>query len=38
LRLQAVYVRRQTQALAEQAKELGESTSKAAKDAATPKG
>jgi hypothetical protein len=38
LRLQAEYVRRQMQALTEQAKELGESTSKAAKDAATPKG
>ncbi len=38
LRLQAEYIRRQMQALTEQAKELGESTSKAAKDAATPKG
>src|SRR6266511_1862716 len=38
LRLQAEYVRRQMQALTEQAKELGESTSKAAKDAATPQG
>jgi phasin len=38
LRLQAEYIQRQMQALTEQAKELGESTSKAAKDAATPKG
>jgi phasin len=38
LRLQAEYITRQMQALTEQAKELGESTSKAAKDAATPKG
>jgi len=38
LRLQAEYIRRQMQALTEQARELGESTSKAAKDAATPKG
>jgi phasin len=37
LRLQADFIRRQMQVLAEQAKELGESTSKAAKDAATPK-
>jgi phasin len=37
LRLQADYIKRQVQALTEQAKELGESTSKAAKDAATPK-
>jgi phasin len=38
LRLQAEYIRRQMQVLTEQAKELGESTGKAAKDAATPKG
>jgi phasin len=38
LRLQAEYIRRQMEVLTEQAKELGESTSKAAKDAATPKG
>ena len=37
LRLQADYVKTQMQVLAEQAKELGESTTKAAKDAATPK-
>jgi phasin len=37
LRLQADYIRRQMQALTEQAKELGESTSKAAKDAAPPR-
>ncbi len=37
LRLQADYIKRQMQVLAEQAKELGESTSKAARDAATPK-
>jgi hypothetical protein len=37
LRLQADYIKRQMQALSEQARELGESTSKAAKDAATPK-
>jgi len=37
LRLQADYIRRQMQALHEQAQELGGSTSKAAKDAATPK-
>jgi phasin len=37
LRLQADYIKRQMQALTEQAKELGESTSKAAKDAPTPK-
>ena len=37
LRLQADYIRQQMQALHEQAQELGESTSKAAKDAATPK-
>ena len=35
--LQADYVRTQMQALSEQAKELGESTTKAAKDATTPK-
>ena len=35
--LQAEYVRTQMQALSEQAKELGESTTKAAKDATTPK-
>src|SRR5262249_35251486 len=37
LRLQADYIKRQMQALTEQARELGESTSKAAKDATTPK-
>ena len=37
LRLQADYIKRQMQTLTEQAKELGDSTSKAAKDAATPK-
>ena len=37
LRLQADYIKREMQALTEQARELGESTSKAAKDAATPK-
>src|SRR5215813_7089949 len=37
LRLQADYIKRQMQVLTEQARELGESTSKAAKDAATPK-
>ena len=37
LRLQTEYVKTQMQVLAEQAKELGESTTKAAKDAATPK-
>ena len=37
LRLQADYIRQQMQALHEQAQELAESTSKAAKDAATPK-
>jgi phasin len=37
LKLQADYVRTQMQALSEQAKELGESTSKAAKDATTPR-
>jgi phasin len=37
LRLQADYIRQQMEALTEQARELGESTSKAAKDAAAPK-
>jgi phasin len=37
LRLQADYIRRQMEALTEQAREVGESTSKAAKDAAAPK-
>ena len=37
LRLQADYIRRQIETLTEQARELGESTSKAAKDAAAPK-
>jgi phasin len=37
LKLQADYVRKQMQVLTEQARELGESTSKAARDAATPK-
>ena len=37
LRLQADYIRQRMQALHEQAQELGESTTKAAKDAATPK-
>jgi phasin len=37
LRLQTDFIRTQMQAFAEQAKELGESTSKVAKDAATPK-
>ena len=37
LRLQADYIRQQMQALHEQAQELAESTSKAAKDVATPK-
>ena len=37
LRLQADYVRRQMETLTEQARELGESTSKAAKDTAAPK-
>lgn len=37
LRLQADYIRRQMEALTEQARELGESTSKAAKDPAAPK-
>jgi phasin len=37
LRLQADYIRRQMETLTEQARELGESTSKAAKDAAVRK-
>ena len=37
LRLQADYIKQQMQVLGEQAKELGESTTKAAKDAAAPK-
>jgi phasin len=37
LRLQADYIRRQMETMTEQARELGESTSKAAKDAAAPK-
>lgn len=37
LRLQADYVKTQMQVLAEQAKELGESTTKAAKEATTPR-
>jgi phasin len=37
LRLQADYIKRQMQVLTEQARELGERTSKAAKDAAAPK-
>lgn len=37
LRLQADYVKTQMQVLAEQAKELGESTTQAAKDATTPR-
>src|SRR5207244_12674892 len=37
LRLQGDYIRRQMQALTEQAKELGESTSKAPKGAAPPR-
>jgi phasin len=37
LRLQADFIRTQMQVLAEQAKDLGESTSKAAKDTAMPK-
>jgi hypothetical protein len=36
LKLQADFIKRQMQALAEQARELGESTSQAAKDATTP--
>jgi phasin len=37
LKLQADYIQRQMQTLTEQARELGESTSKAAKDATAPK-
>ena len=37
MKLQAEYVKKQMQVFTEQARELGESTSKAAKDAATPK-
>ena len=37
MQLQAEYIKRQMQRLTEQARELGESASKAAKDAATPK-
>ena len=37
LRLQTDYVQRQAQVLGEQARELGDSTSKAARDAAAPK-
>jgi phasin len=37
MRLQADYIKRQMQMLAEQAKELGESTGKAARDAVKPK-
>jgi phasin len=37
LRLQSDYVRKQMQVLTEQARVLGESTGKAAKDAATPR-
>jgi phasin len=37
LRLQTDFIRNQMQVFAEQAKELGESTSKAARDAAMPK-
>jgi phasin len=37
MRLQADFIRKQMQVFAEQAKEIGESTSKAAKDAAMPK-
>jgi phasin family protein len=37
LKLQADYVKRQMQAFNEQARELGESATKAAKDTATPK-
>jgi phasin len=38
LKLQGDYIKRQMQVLSEQAKELGESTSSAVKDAAAPKG
>jgi hypothetical protein len=37
LKLQADYIRRQMETFTEQARELGESTSKAAKDATVPK-
>jgi phasin len=37
LKLQSDYVKKQLQALTDQARELGESTGKAARDAATPK-
>jgi phasin len=37
MKLQADYIKRQMQAFSEQAKELGESTTKAAKEAVTPK-
>lgn len=37
LKLQADYIKQQMQVFSEQAKELGESTTKAAKEAATPK-
>jgi phasin len=37
MKLQADYIKQQMQAFSEQAKELGESTTKAAKEAATPK-
>jgi hypothetical protein len=37
MRLQADYIKQQMQVYGAQAKELGESTTKAAKDAATPK-
>jgi hypothetical protein len=38
MRLQADYIKQQMQVYGAQAKELGERTTKAAKDAATPKG
>jgi phasin len=37
MKLQADYIKQQMQVFSEQAKELGESTTKAAKEAATPK-
>jgi phasin len=37
MKLQADYIKQQMQAFSEQAKELGEGTTKAAKEAATPK-
>jgi phasin len=37
MKLQADYIKQQMQAFSEQAKELGESTTKAAKEAVTPK-